>query len=847
MNGFLQDLRFGLRQLRKSPGFTAVAVVTLALGIGANTAIFTVVNALLLKMLPVRDPQQLVVVGDPARPNTTSNGTPRTDVFSYPLYKELRDRNSVFSGLYAAGTDHFIEIDTGQGPNVSTNVSTNDSENVSEKISGRLVSGNYFAVLGLEPATGRLFSNADDTAENANPVVVLGYEYWRRKFALSPSIIGNDIRLNGYPFTVVGVAPAGFDGNVVGEEMALFVPISVQPEIIRGRHWLKSGNNSWLTLIGRLKSNISPAQAEANLNLIFKQALGGDYGAALSNDDRNAIRDALINVTPGGSGFSDLRQDYRIPLFLLMGIVGLVLLIACVNVANLLLARSSARNREIAVRLAIGAHQSRILQQLLTESILLALLGGVAGSWLAIFGVRLLVTIFGTHTALPLFPDARVLAFTTLVTLLTGVLFGLVPALKTLKVRVYPALKDATRTTSGSRSRFGWGKGLIAGQVALSLLVLFSAGLLVRSLQKLMRQDFGYERDHLVIARIDPAAAGYVAQKMDPLASQLAGRIAGAPGVRGVTYSTNGLFSGTESADALIVPGFSATDPRDRGALEDYVGPDYFGVVGIPILTGRGIEAQDTATSLRVAVANEAMVERFFSGQNPVGRQFRIDDLDWLDKPITIVGVSRNAKDHGSGLREEVKPRFYLAYQQMPDPEQIVLEAQVRGEPAASVNTIQAQIKATDSNIPIQFVQTLDSRVEASAANQIALARLSTFFAGLALLLACVGLYGVMSYTVASRTREIGVRMALGARRGDVMELILREGMLLVAVGLAVGIPLALAGSRVLQGFLFGLKSTDPLSLIAVVLLLGIVAALAGLVPARRAAKVDPMVALRYE
>jgi predicted permease len=847
MNGLLQDLRYALRQLRKSPGFAAVAILTLALGIGANTAIFTVVNALLLKMLPVRDPQQLVVVGDPARPNTTSNGTPRTDVFSYLLYKELRDRNSVFSGLCAAGTDHFVEIDTGQAATGSAAAGTTASTTTNEKINGRLVSGNYFAVLGLEPATGRLFSNSDDTAENANPVVVLGYEYWQRKFALSSSIIGKDIRLNGYPFTVVGVAPAGFDGDVVGEEMALFVPISMQPEMIRGRHWLKSGNNSWLSLIGRLKSNIPPAQAEANLNLVFKQALGSDYGAALSSDDRNAVRDAHINVTPGGSGLSDLRQDYRIPLLLLMGIVGLVLLIACVNVANLLLARSSARNREIAVRMAIGAHQRRILQQLLTESILLALLGGAAGSLLAIFGVRLLVTIFGSKTALPLFPDARVLAFTSLVTLFTGVLFGLVPALKTLKVRVYPALKDATRTTSGSPSRFGWGKGLIAGQVALSLLVLFSAGLLVRSLQKLMRQDFGYARDHLIIARLDPAAAGYVARKMEPLAAEIAARIAGAPGVQGVTYSTNGLFSGTESADALIVPGFKATDPADRGALEDYVGPDYFGVVGIPILTGRGIESQDTATSLRVAIANEAMVKRFFAGQNPVGRQFRIDDPDWLDKPITIVGVSHNAKDHGSGLREEVRPRFYMAFQQMPDPEQIVLEAQVRGEPSASLTTIRTQINATDSNIPISFVQTLDSRVEASAGNQIALAKLSTFFAGLALLLACVGLYGVMSYTVASRTREIGVRMALGARRGDVMELVLGEGMLLVAVGLAAGIPLALAGSRVLEGFLFGLKSTDPLSLVSVVLLLGVVAALAGLIPARRAAKVDPMVALRYE
>jgi predicted permease len=839
MKGLLQDLRYALRQLRKSPGFATVAILTLALGIGANAAIFTVVNALLLKTLPVKVPQQLVVVGDPALPNTTSNGTPRTDVFSYPLYKELRDRNSVFSGLCAGGTDHFVEIDAGQG--------ASGSEKESEKINGRLVSGNYFAVLGLEPAAGRLFSDNDDTAENANPVVVLGYEYWQRKFALSPSVIGRDIRLNGYPFTVIGVAPAGFDGDVVGEEMALFVPVSMQSEIIRGRHWLKSGNNSWLTLTGRLKSNISPGQAEASLNLIFKQALGSDYGAALSADDRKALSDARISVTPGGLGFSNLRQDYRTPLLLLMGIVGLVLLIACVNVANLLLARSSARNREIAVRLAIGAAQSRILQQLLTESIVLAVLGGVAGSLLAIFGVRLLVRIFGTNAVLPLLPDVRVLAFTALVTLLTGVLFGLVPALKTLNVGVYPSLKDATRTTSGSRSRFGWGKILIAGQVALSLLVLFSAGLLVRSLRKLMQQDFGYPRNHLIIARLDPAAAGYGPAKIAPLAAQIAARIAGAPGVRGITYSTNGLFTGTESSDALIVPGFDYPDPRDRGALEDYVGPDYFGVVGIPIITGRGIESQDTTTSLRVAVANEAMVKRFFGGQNPVGRQFRIDDPDWRDKPITIVGVSHDAKDHGAGLREEVKPRFYLAFQQMRDPEQIVFEAQVRGEPALSITTIEAQIKATDSSIPIRFAQTLDSRVAASAGNQIALARLSTFFAGLALLLACVGIYGVMSYTVAGRTREIGVRMALGARRSNVMKLILREGMLLVAVGVAVGIPLALAGSRVLARFLFGLKTTDPLSLITVVLLLGVVAVVAGVIPARRASKVDPMIALRYE
>jgi predicted permease len=488
-----------------------------------------------------------------------------------------------------------------------------------------------------------------------------------------------------------------------------------------------------------------------------------------------------------------------------------------------------------------------VLQQLLTESALLALAGGIAGSVLAIWGVHLLVGIMGSNTALPLFPDWRVLLFTLAVSVMTGMLFGLAPAVQTTKVRVSPALKDGSRAISVSGSRFMWGKGLIAGQVALSLLVLFAAGLLVRSLKKLMEQDFGYSRNHLVIARIDPVSAGYKKERMKLLAEQLVPRLASTPGVRAVTYSANGLFSGSESDDAILVPGFAPSKPQDRSAMEDYVGPDYFGVVGISILSGRGIEAQDTSTSTRVAVVNEAMVKRFFNGQNPVGRQFRIDDPDWLDKPLTIVGVSRNAKDHDSGIREDVQPRFYQAFQQTPDPFQIVVEVQADGPPSAAVANVMSQVKSADPHLPVSFVKTLDSLVSDSAANQIALAKLSGFFAGLALLLACVGLYGVMSYTVARRTREIGVRMALGAQRGDVLQLVMREAMLLVAAGLIIGIPLALASGRLLRSFLFGLTSRDPLSLIGVVSLLGTVAGVAGFIPARRAAKTDPMRALRYE
>ena len=835
MSGIIQDLRYAMRQLRKSPGFTTVAVLTLALGIGANTAIFTVVNALLLRMLPVKNPRQLVVVGDPADPNQRSNGTPSVEVFSYPLYKELRDRNSVFSGLCAAGTDHHIGVDYGE------------SASSDEKVIGRMVSGNYFSVLGLRAVAGRLFTVADDTVENANPVVVLGYSYWRRKFALSPAVVGRDIRLNGSPFTVIGIAPPGFEGDVVGEQMSLYVPLSMQPEIVRGRHWRNTPNTSWLSVIGRLKPGVTTAEAEANLNVVFQQAQKSDYGASLSSDDRKAISDLHIKVSPGGGGLSDLRANYRTPLLLLMGIVGLVLLIACVNVANLLLARASVRNREIAVRLAIGGSPRRILQQLLTESVLLAFVGGIAGSILAIWGVRILISIFESDATLPLVPDLRVLSFTFFIVILTALLFGFAPALRTLRVNVSPVLNEASRTTSGTRSRFGLGKGLIAGQVALSLLVLFTAGLLVRSLQKLLAQDFGYQRDHLVIARTDPTSAGYNSDNMKSLAGKLVARLTGAPGVRAVTYSTNGLFAGTESGDEIIVPGFQAARAEDTIAMEDYVGPDYFGVVGIPILAGRGIEAQDTSASTRVAVVNESMVKYFFHGENPVGRQFKIDDSAWVDKPITIVGVSHNAKDHTNTIREPVKPRFYMAFQQVPEPSQIILDVQTQGPPAIATANIMSLIKATDPHLPVEFVKSVDVLVNDSASDQIALAKISTFFAGLALLLACIGLYGVMSYTVSGRTREIGVRMALGAQRGDVLRLILNEALLLLGVGIVLGVPISLASSRVLRTFLFEVKSTDPVSMAAVVVMLTIVAALAGFVPARRAAKVDPMVALRYE
>ncbi|MFL6439149.1 MAG: ABC transporter permease [Terriglobales bacterium] len=836
MNSLLQDLRYGLRMLTKSPAFTAVAVLTLALGIGANTAIFTLVNALLLKMLPVKAPQELVVVGNPAVVDSRWHGTPDTEYFSDPLYREFRDNNTVFSGLVAAATEDRIELNAGSAAGAS------------DEVDGRLVSGNYFPVLGIDAAAGRVLTPSDDTQENANPVVVLSYGYWNRRFALSPTIIGKDIQLNGYPFTVVGVAQRSFAGDVVGADFAIFAPLSMQPKIMREESIRNDPHISWLSLIGRLKPGVSLAQARANVNLVFQQSLKGQFGAGLSADDINQIENAQIEVVSGGAGLSRFRAAYRAPLLLLTGIVGLILLIACVNVANLLLARARARTKEVAVRLAIGASNRRLLQQLLTESVLLAFVGGVFGALLSLWGVRLLVSLLGSDAeSLPLAPDIRVLCFTLAVCLFTGILFGFVPALNALRVQVNPALKDGATADLGIHSRFNWGKGLVAGQVALSLVVLFGASLLIGSLQKLMTQDLGYNGNHILVVHPRASDAGYKGERMKQLAQELAIRISALPEVRGVSYSSLGLFSGGESSEKIIVPGFSAIRRDDYSATEDGVSPDYFTVMGMPIVLGRGIGQQDTATSTRVAVVNEAMMKHFFHGRNPVGRQFEIDDPAEKGRPFTVIGVSKDAKDHSEFLRKATPPRFYFAFKQYPAPRHFILEIVTGGDPNMVFGEVRGQIKAVDAKLPIYSIYTVRQLIDKSVGNEIALTRLSAFFAGLAVLLASVGLYGITSYTVAGRTREIGVRIALGAGRADVLELVLREGMWLVGLGLAIGIPLSLVSSRLLHSFLFEMKSTDPLSLVAVIVLLGVVGAAAGLIPARRATKIDPMIALRYE
>ncbi|HKD83078.1 MAG TPA: ABC transporter permease [Candidatus Angelobacter sp.] len=825
----IQDLRYALRMLRKNPAFTTVAVLTLALGIGANTAIFTLVNAVMLKMLPVKDPGQLVVVGDPIDVHHQSQGDPRVDLFSHPLYRDLSSGNQVFSGMLASGEAHRLRVTTG------------DSKGgISANALGTLVSGNYFSVLGVNALYGRVLTADDDTAPGGNPVAVVSYAFWTENLGQNPGAVGRTIRVNDTQFTIVGVAPAGFFGDTVGDQQEIWVPVTMQEQLIPGRKWLENYNASWLHCIARLRPGVSIEQAQANLNLLLQQLVNGPLGAKLNKDDRENLRQAKIQVSGGGGGFSELRGDFQTPLYLLTGIVGLVLLIACVNVANLLLARAAGREREIAVRMAIGAAPWRVVRQLLTESVLLAFAGGLLGLLVAHWGTAALLTL-SDNDKLEAAPDLRVFLFTAAVCLLTGILFGLVPALRSRDVAVVPTLKAGVQLAGQAKGKWNWSRAMVSAQVTFSLLVLFAAGLLVRSVQNIRRVDLGYERDHLLIVSTDPISGGYHNERIAQFGSELSARFAAIPGVRGATYSKNGLFSGSESDTSLKVEGYTGNGKDDPVASYDQVGADYFRTVGIPLLVGRDIDAQDTAASTKVAVINETMARMYLAGRNPIGRKLEVNN-----QPVEIVGVARDARDHQ--IRAPIRPRFYVpATQLIAGNARIHFELRISGDGGAITKAVREQLKNFDANVPVYTVSPLNKLTERMIGQEILIARLSSFFAGLALLLAAIGLYGTLSYSVAGRTREIGVRMALGARRGSVLLMVLSEAGRLVIAGVLIGVPAAMLSSRALNSMLFGIGHNDPTSMALVIAILAGIALLASFIPARRATKVDPMVALRYE
>jgi predicted permease len=833
MDSLLSDVRYAFRVLRKNAGFTAMAVVSLALGIGANTAIFTLIHAVMLKPLPVAAPDGLVAVGDAARPTAFWEGAPMIEVMSYPMYQRLRDQNNVFSAMLATGRTARLEMVIGKA--------------VPERVRGRMVSGNYFDVLGLSPAMGRAFSSEEDRAVGAGPVVVISHDFWQNRFSGQAGVLGQVIKLNDTPFTIIGVGPDGFTGEVVGSPADLWIPLSMQGQIYGGASRLDKADTNWLLGLGRLKPGVTLGQARAELTSIAQQALAEFAGAGLSEQKLAEIRQQVLPVSPGGKGFSWVRKNLSPLLFTLMAVVGLVLVIACANVANLLLARASSRQKEISIRLAVGASRFRLIRQLLTEGAVLSGMGGLAGLLMAGWGSRLLSRLAerGGPNPVPfdvdVQPDLAVLAFTAGISVFTAILFGLAPAARSTRVDLAPVLKDAGR--GSVRSGWSLSKVLVIGQLALSVPLLIAAGLFVRSLVNLETIDVGYARDNLVLLKADMTLSGYTeAPRQLERGRALVERLKSVPGVRGVTMSENGLFSGADSGtQGLFIEGFQSRREEDRTASFDQIGPEYFKILGIPVLAGREFDERDRVGSLPVAVINETMAAVYFSGRDPLGKAIQ----NGGDR-YTIVGVVKDNKQ--KALKGEVERRFYIPLLQNEDPISAWNFAiRTNIDAGAITSTIRRDVQAFDANLVVIALEPVRTLMAQTISGDRSVAQLSGLFGMLALFLAVAGLYGVTSYTMSRRTAEIGLRMALGADRGAVVRMVIREALTLVVVGLAIGIPVGLGVARLTASRLADVSPTDP-TIIGVAVVLMLVGSLcAAAIPAIRASLVDPVKALRQE
>ena len=822
----MNDLKFAFRQLRKHPGFTAVAVLTLALGIGANTAIFSLVDHILLKMLPVQHPQELVEL----RRMTTYGPFS----FSYPMFEQLRDRNQVFSGVLTESNTPLH--------------ATSDRE--TETANGQYVSGNYFSLLGVRAWTGRTITPDDDKISDGggSPVAVISYGLWQRRFGGDPSAIGKQITVEEKPFTIIGVTPPEFFGLQAGSAPDFWIPITTEKSL-RTKSSLPEGEFNWLSVLARLKPDVSVEKVRAELDVIFKQILNGKSSQIKDDHDRQIFLSQKIEVSSAATGLSRLRQQFSKPLLILMTIVGLVLLIACANIANLLLARDASRRRELAVRLALGASRFRLMRQFLSESVLLAFLGGLAGLLFAFWGSSFLVAFMssgGTPLVLHVAPDPHILAFATAASLLTGVLFGLAPALRATQVDVSPVLKENARTVSSLRPGVPLGKVLVVSQVALSLVLVVGAGLFVGSLLNLKTMDAGFNREDVLLANVNPAKAGYNdAQRRNFYRAllQSAKRI---PGVRSASLSRVTPVEGGAMSTVASVEGYTAQPNEDKSVYMNNVSPGYFATIGTALLLGRDFSEQDTPNSTKVALINGTMMNYYFRGTNPIGQRVSLGG----GEPMEVIGVVEDAKY--LDLREQIHRTVYRnCLQSRNVDDSLSLEVRTRGNPHGVVSALRNEIRALASSVPVTGIGTLAQQVERSLLQERLMATLSSFFGALALLLASLGLYGVMSYNVTRRTSEIGLRIALGARRADVTWMVLRETLLLVALGVAIGIPAALTAARLaasqISGLLFGLSATDARTIALAALVLAGVAMLAGYLPARRASKVDPMEALRHE
>jgi predicted permease len=836
METLLKDIRYAIRGLLKRPGFTTIAVITLALGIGANTAIFTLVNAVMLKSLPVTRPNELVLFTDVGIGEGTSEGDPLVgpwQLYSYSAYQYLRDHNPSFQDILA-----FRSGQSRLGVSFA-------GDAAAQRAQGQLVSGNYFSVLGVSARLGRVLMPADDTP-GASPAAVISHRYWQQQFNRDPGVVGRSMLINGTGFTIVGVTPEEFFGERVRRPPDYWLPLSFQPQVELRESTLDKKDVYFLTLIGRLNPGVGIEQAQASTNLALRQFLTAEAGSQITEQRQRDIQNTSARLVPGAQGISPLRFIYSKPLQMLMAIVAMVLLIACANVGSLFLSRAASRRAEMSLRLALGASRQRIIHQLLTESFLLAFIGATGGVLLAIWGVRLLVGMVTSESPLETQPDLLVLSFTAAIALISGLLFGLVPAIRASRADLASAMKEKSRTgTDGSR--LGLTSALVITQVCLSMVLLTGAGLFARSLLKLQEEELGFKRDAVLLVGVDPRIAGYKLAELPSLYQRLLQQMKPVPGVNSLTVSSYSPMSGTRRSSDITVQGYAAATGENLEVEALFIGPDFGKTLGVPLLQGREINLQDNEAARKVAVVNQAFVDHYFKGQNPLGRIFSFGDKLDPTSQYEIVGVLGNVKSRDA--RRTSMETVYRSILQSDDQLAFsaTFEVRANGDAGALTPLIREAINQTDNRLPVFGVTTMQEQVEGTFKQDRLIARLMSFFGALALLLACVGLYGVMAQSVARRTNEIGIRMALGAQRGNIQWMVLKETFLLVFVGLAVGIPMALGAATLVSKQLFGLKPTDPVTLIAAAVVLTVVAVLAGYLPARRASRVDPLVALRYE
>jgi predicted permease len=829
----LSDVRLAIRSLGRSPLFATVAILSLALGIGANTAIFTLIDQIVLRKLPVAAPEQLVMLYQQGPHNGSNMGT---RMHSYPMYEDFRKKAEPLADVLCRRlTDASVSVD-----------------NQTERVDAELVSGNYFTMLGVKPAAGRVFnSQEDDQVYMGHPVVVLSYTYWTNRFARDPGVIGRKILVNDYPMTIVGVSAPGFVGLDPARSPQIRVPVLMKEAMLPEWPWLYMDNRRarWVQVFGRLKPGYTVESAAAPLQGLFTQIRTYEMTLPAAKEwsaySREQFMKGRMRVESAATGFSGIRNDFSKALIVLMCMVGLVLLISCANVANLLIARAFMRQKEIAVRLSLGASRGRLVRQLLVESLVLSLAGGAVGLAVAFFltgGLLRLIPSEGQPLLINAHPDTRILLFTIGLTFATGIVFGLLPALRASRPDPWTTLKDTVGSIAGTGGSLFLRKGLVTAQVALSFLLLFGAGLFVKSLQNLRTTDTGVELDNLVTFQVSPALSGYSDERATAFYSQLLDRLRSAPGVKSVALAGVSILSGSEWDSSMSVEGHRAADGEDMQAFMNSLSPRYFETMKIPILEGRDFGPMDIKKNAKVAIVNRSFAEHYFKGGTVLGKHLGQGGGPKSKLDIEIIGVVADSLYEGprEGIHRQVfvpnwgrnSTTFYV---------------RTLTSSAASYNVVRNEVKQLDTTMPVYEMKTVEAQLDETLLSDRLIALLSAGFGLLATILASIGLYGVMAFVVVRRKKELGIRLALGAQPGGVIWLVMKEVLLLLAIGLAVGIPAAVAAGRYISAQLYGIQPNDPVIAISTTVLLAVVSAAAGLIPAHRASRIDPILALRHE